>query len=160
MKKTYLLPNYFKKIGMVLAFPSLVILILNMLGIVNINFNFYFYGLSTRGIGILDAFPGWCYSLNDTDFATTILPIITVIGLVFISFSMEKIEDELITKIREKSFIWTFIISSIIFIFGTLFCYGIIYLYFLGGFIYFIFILFIGKFQIELLRLKKLRDEK
>jgi len=159
MKKTYLFPNYFKKIGWLLALPSLFILILNIFEIITVNFYFNFYGLS-KSVGILSIDPNWNYSINETSLANTILPIIIVIGLVFISFSKEKIEDEMMIKIREKSFAWTIITSSIIFAIGTLFFYKIAYLYFLGSFIYLILLLFILKFHIELSRLKKsLRDE-
>jgi len=159
MKKTYLLPNRFKKIGWILALPSLIILVINILEIITINFNFCFYGLS-KGVGILDQSSNWRWSLNETNFANTILPIIIVVGLVFISFSKEKNEDEMITQIREKSFVWAIVTSSIIFVIGILFFYGIAYLYFLGNLLYLVFLLFIIKFHIELSRLKKgLKDE-
>jgi hypothetical protein len=154
MKKTYLLPNYFKLIGSLLAFPSLIILILNIFEIPILDFEFSFYGLSFD-VGFCNAPHQWICSMNQTNFAITILPIIIVIGLVFLSFSKEKFEDEMITKIREKSFVWAIMVGSILFVFGTLFMYGFAYLYFLGSFIYFILLLFILKFHIELLRLKK-----
>jgi len=159
MKKPYLLPNYFKKIGWLLAVPSLIILILSVLEIFSVNFDFYFYGLS-KDVVFFNTSSKCIYSMNETSFIITILPIIIVIGLIFISFSKEKIEDEMITQIREKSFVWAIVISSIVFVLGTLFFYGIIYLYFLGGFIYLIFLLFILKYHIELSHLKKsLKDE-
>jgi len=154
MKKSYLLPNYFKKVGWILAVPSLIVLILNIFEICTLNFDFRFYGLS-HGVGFLNTPSDWVCSMNDANFTLTILPIIIVIGLVFISFSKEKIEDEMITQIREKSFVWAIIISSIIFVLGTLFLYEIAYLYFLGGLIYLVFLLFILKFHIELSCLKK-----
>jgi hypothetical protein len=86
--------------------------------------------------------------MNETNFVDTILPIIIVVGLVFISFSKEKDENEMITQIREKSFVWTIITGSIIFVLGTLLFYGMAYLYFLGGFMYLILILFILKFNV------------
>jgi len=154
MKKTYLFPNYFKKIGWIIAFPSLIILILNIFEIISLDFDYYFYGLS-QGTGFFNTPSEWSWSRYETSFAITILPIIIVVGFVFICFSKEKIEDEMITQIREKSFVWAIIISSIIFVLGTLFFYGIAYLYFLGCFIYLIFLLFILKFHIELSRLQK-----
>ncbi|MCL1968449.1 MAG: hypothetical protein FWF65_02620 [Bacteroidetes bacterium] len=154
MKKSFLLPNYFKLIGSLLAFPSLIILILNIFEIITLNFDFNFYGLSYHGF--FNASSQRICSMNDTNFVTTILPIIIVIGLVFISFSKEKLEDEMITEIREKSFGWSIIVSSILFVLGTLFIYDIVYLYFLGSFIYLILLLFILKFHVELLRLKKI----
>jgi len=154
MKKTYLFPNYFKKVGWIITIPSLIILILNIFEIIPINFDYSFYGLS-HGVGLFGTPSQWGWYMNETDFTLTILPIIIVVGFVFISFSKEKIEDEMITQIREKSFVWAIIASSIIFVLGTLFLYGIIYLYFLGCFIYLVFLLFILKFHIELSRLQK-----
>jgi hypothetical protein len=154
MKKTYLLPSYLKKIGWILAVPSLIVLILNIFEILTLDFDFCFYGLS-NGVGFFNSPSKWICSVNETNFTTTILPILIVIGLVFISFSKENIEDEMITQIREKSFVWAIIISSIIFVLGTLFLYEIAYLYFLGSLIYIVFLLFILKFHIELSRLKK-----
>ena len=96
-----------------------------------------------------------------TSFLTTIFPIIFFIGLIFISFSRNKVEDEYITQIRESSFVSAMLIGSLLLILMTLLLYGFAYLWFSLYDVYIFLILFICIFDYRMYKLKKsTRDEK
>jgi len=187
MKKSYLFPNYFKKIGYAIAIPLFLILILNVCHVTSFNFDFKTFGvLAYKGFSItservevnlshtIEKLEGdnmniettfetgqnaW-FTMANTDFQATILPIILIVGLLFIAFSKEKIEDEMIVKIREQSLVWAVMVNFIILIIGILLIFGLPYLHFLSLQIFFVLILFIAKFNFELFRFKKVsKDE-
>jgi hypothetical protein len=151
MKKSYLFPIYCKKIGYCIAIPFIIILILNVCNVPYLNFDFKTYGIRDQGM-----FGGsvW-FSMVKTDFISTIVPIFIIIGLLLIAFSKEKIEDELIVKVREQSLVWAVLVNFIILILGILLFFGFSYLDFLLSQIFFVLLLFIAKFNYELYRLKK-----
>jgi hypothetical protein len=181
MKKSYLFPNYFKKIGYAMVVPFALILILNTCNLPCLNFDFKTFGLlSYEGASVTLTSEGvefnfthsieqgegdnvsiqttvetgenaW-FTTASTDFQATIVPVILIIGLLFIAFSKEKIEDEMIVKIREQSLVWAVLVNFIILILGILLIYGLPYLHFLSLQIFLILILFIVKFNIELYR--------
>ena len=184
MKKSYLFPNYFKKIGYAMVIPFALILILNTCKVPYLNFDFKTLGLiSYKGASVALTSEGVEINLQHsiengeddnvmihttfetgepalftsakTDFQATIVPVILIISLLFIAFSKEKIEDEMIVKIREQSLVWAVMANFIILIFGILLIYGLPYLHFLTLQIFLILILFIAKFNFELFRLKK-----
>ena len=95
------------------------------------------------------------FTISETSFDTTLLPIIIVIGLSFIAFSKNKNEDEYISKIREQSLVWSMIVGYFIFILFTLFIYGTPYIGVVVYDIYIFLILFVCKFNFELYSLKK-----
>jgi len=183
MKKSYLFPNYFKRIGYAIVIPFFLILILNLCKVPYLNFDFKTFGIASyKGISVttervdinlsctvepgegdqmniqttFDTGENAWFTMTGTDFQATILPIILIIGLLLIAFSREKIEDEMIVKIREQSLIWAVVVNFIILIFGILLIFSLPYLYFLSLQIFFVLILFIVKFNIELSRLKKI----
>jgi hypothetical protein len=187
MKKSYLFPNYFKKIGYAIVAPFFLILILNFCKIPYLNFDFKTFGIVTHeGVSIISEHvdidltheiekvdednmnikttfnigeTAW-FKTTNTDFQATIVPIFLIIGLLFIAFAREKIEDEMIVKIREQSLIWAVMVNFILLIFGILLIYKFPYLYFLSLQIFLVLLLFIAKFNFELHRFKKVsKDE-
>jgi TctA family transporter len=185
MKKSYLFPNCFKKIGYAIFIPFALILILNTCNVPCLNFDFKMPGiLSYEGASVTINSEGgvelnlthqiekgegdnvmvsttfetgenaW-FTTASTDFQATIVPVILIIALLLIAFSKEKIEDEMIVKIREQSLVWAVIVNFIILIIGILLIYGVPYLHFLSLQIFLVLILFIAKFNFELSRLKK-----
>jgi type IV secretory pathway VirB2 component (pilin) len=189
MKKSYLFPNYFKKIGYAITIPFLLILILNACNVPYLNFDFKTFGIICHkgasvtvtsnnvevnlthsiekgegdNVNVQTTFETgknvW-FTTTKTDFQATVVPIILIIGLLFIAFSKEKIEDEMIVKIREQSLVWAVMVNFIILIFGILLIFGLSYLHFLSLQIFLILILFIAKFNFELFRFKKVtKDE-
>ncbi len=62
-------------------------------------------------------------SLTDNDIYDEILSIIIIIGGLLVSFSREKDEDELTSKIRSESLIWAIIFNYSILLFTIIFIY-------------------------------------
>ena len=85
----------------------------------------------------------------------SIAMILLTVGLLFIGFSKEKVEDEFVHYLRAQSLIWATYVTSALFIIATLLIYGIAYLYVPYLVFYVFLILFIIKFRIELRRFNK-----
>lgn len=95
MKTKYLLlPHYFQKIGWGLFIFSFIFLTGAM------------YAFNTLKL----------FSQNNSHYATLILYIILLFSALFVAFSKEKIEDELIQRIRYKSIVITAYIVFLLFI--------------------------------------------
>jgi hypothetical protein len=159
MKKSYLFPNRFKKIGWILfcicfiyfVAASLLESISGCQSILNLEFNGFAlitnHGMNSSHILF--------FVLADTNFMSTGFPVISTFSLLFIGFSREKTEDECISKIREMSLVWAIIFNSIIFMIINLAIYGMVYLDFMVIYTYFFLITFILKFNYELYRFNK-----
>ena len=85
----------------------------------------------------------------------SIAMILLTIGLLFIGFSKEKVEDEFVQYLRAQSLIWATYVTAILFIATTLLIYGIAYIYVPFLVFYVFLILFIIKFRIEVPRFNK-----
>lgn len=122
MKTNYLFPNSFKKSSGILFLISLLGIIL--IPIINKDGNsielqtnvfalFYDEGLKTKNIG-------W---IKDDIFPELLGIILILSGLIF-AFSKEKMEDEMISKIRIESLVWATYINYAVLLFCILFIYG------------------------------------
>ena len=158
MKKSYLFPTYFKKIGWIITLPVLLYILISIIFDLKWDFNFYMPAIYYDGdIGSFfgNKKESGFFTIAGTTFSTTLLPIIIVIGLSFIAFSKNKNEDEYISKIREQSLVWSMIVGYFIIILFTLFLYGTVYITVVIYDVYIFLILFVCKFNFELYRLKK-----
>lgn len=154
MKKKYLFPNYFKIIGLVITSVVLLALVVyaiwfngSMIKMPSIYYDGAFetfHSEESKGFFVMAT----CTPLS------IIMPLLTI-GLIFIGFSKEKIEDEFVKSIREQSLVWATYISAIVFLVGTLAIYGSVYVYVPYSLFSLFLILFIIKFRIELNRENK-----
>ena len=158
MKKSYLFPTYFKKIGWLISLSVLLYILIS--SIFDINCNFYMPAFYYDDSIFVESIESGFFKMAKTSFNSTLFPVIIVIGLSFIAFSKHKNEDEYISKIREQSLVWSMIVGYFIFILLTLFLYGTVYITVIMYDIYLFLILFVCKFNFELYRLRKsLRNE-
>lgn len=140
----YLLLTCFKIIGWIMAIPSALVLF------------FYLFCRSWDAAppepfrffndiwaNVLDVFEGGAI------FAA-ICMVVLMIGLLFVAFSKEKIEDECITKLRGDSLIWAVIVNALLIAVLSVFVYGGWFLYVSFFNLYAVLILFIIKFYIAL----------
>ena len=133
MKKNYLFPHYFQWIGLAIAVISFVALC------VGPNMDF-----SIRMPALYNGF-----RMADTGMFSIAMPLL-IIGLIFLGFSKEKVEDEFVQYLRSQSLIWSTYVTAGLFILGTLLIYGITYLL-IPYMVFFVFLLlFILKFKIAL----------
>lgn len=165
MKKSYLLPRGFKKVGMVLAVCCLAWFTINCFTEESVDFKFKTFALignapfAHSSENVPQSSSLFC-NIVETSFGMTILPVLMLTALVLIAFSRNKTEDEYIMRIREQSFVWAMLVGYVIIALLTLLVFGFEYLIVMMYDIYIFLILFICKFHYEIYRLKKtMRDE-
>lgn len=146
----FLLPTSFKAIGWLISIPTALILLIYLFS----NpwdaappqpFRFF----SEAWSKVLDIFSG------DT-IIVSICMVLLMVGLLFIAFSKEKIEDEYILKLRGDSLIWAVIANAFLLIIASILIYGGWFLYVSFLNLYTLLVLFIIKFKFALNHLKKI----
>jgi hypothetical protein len=120
MRSTLLLPNKYKKIGIILLIPSLVLGILVRFR----DFSFDFLDLP-MGKAISTGSLNLDEQINLTDeLALTGI----ILGLIFIAFAREKQEDEYINSIRLESLQWAVLINYSLLLIATWLVHGFAYI--------------------------------
>ena len=151
MKKNYLFPHRFRIVGWVLAIAAVTAFIVTQIWFPNLSFkmpSLYFDVLFD------DDNESGFFRMARADTLSLAMPVLTI-GLLFIGFSKEKVEDEFVQYLRTQSLIWATYVTAALFIIATLLIYGISYLY-VPFLVFFVFlILFIVKFRIEVHRANK-----
>ena len=151
MKKNYLFPHQFRMIGWVLVITAVAAFIVTRIWFPNLSikmpslyFDTFFDDENESGF----------FRIARADTLSLAIPVLTI-GLLFIGFSKEKVEDEFVQYLRTQSLIWATYVTAALFIIATLLIYGISYLY-VPFLVFFVFlILFIVKFRIEVHRANK-----
>ena len=147
MKKNYLFPHQFRMIGWVLA----IIAVVGYLCLPEFHFKMPSLYFDTF---FDDENESGFFRMARTNTLSLAMPVLTI-GLLFIGFSKEKVEDEFVQYLRTQSLIWATYVTAALFIIATLLIYGIAYLYVPYLVFYVFLILFIIKFRIELRRFNK-----
>lgn len=147
MNKNYLFPHQFRVIGWVLA----IVAVVGYLCLPEIHFKMPSLYFDT----FFDDENESGFFRMATANSLSIAMILLTIGLLFIGFSKEKIEDEFVQYLRAQSLIWATYVTAILFIATTLLIYGIAYIYVPFLVFYVFLILFIIKFRIEVHRFNK-----
>jgi len=152
----FLFPTYFRKIGWIISLPLAAILITYLLGLfgytqTSATWNFLDGMFNSPSWRILDVVAGGQIILS-------ICMVLFVIGLLFIAFSKEKVEDEYVSKLRGDSLIWSVFVNLILLIIAFLFVYGDNFLFVLFLNLYALLILFIIKYNIALYIFRKSND--
>lgn len=151
----FLLPAYFRKIGWIISLPLVAILTFYLLGYFD-----YSEASTTWNFfdGMFNDSSGRVLNLIAGKLILSACMILLVIGLLFIAFSKEKIEDEYIAKLRGDSLIWSVIVNSVLLIVTFLFVYGDGFIFVLFLNLYALLILFIIKYNMALRNFKKSND--
>ena len=147
MNKNYLFPHRFRIVGWVLA----IVAVVGYLWLPEIHFKMPSLYFDT----FFDDENESGFFRMATANSLSIAMILLTIGLLFIGFSKEKVEDEFVQYLRAQSLIWATYVTAILFIATTLLIYGIAYIYVPFLVFYVFLILFIIKFRIELHRFNK-----
>lgn len=149
MKRNYLLPNLFKKIGICMFVPFCsVCLWLVLSGELELDcLSIPVPAISVVELGGLDAV--W-FEIVKTDPVNEVAMLGLLVSLCFIALSRERDEDEMTGAIRMQSFVWSFWVTAAVLAFGVLFLYDFSFLYFAFAAIYFVFIAYIVKFNLAM----------
>ena len=156
MKKNYLLPHAFKKIGLAMFVPFLAACVWLLLGPGECEW----LSVKVPALLTLDlmATSQW-FGMTVTDPVNEICMLGLLISLVFLALSKEKDEDEMTAAVRMQSFVWSFWCTAIVMLIVILFVYDFAFMYFAFASMFVCFILYICKFNYEMIKIRRLQNE-
>ena len=143
MKKLPLLPHVYQKIGLIAIFPFLA------LGIAYLGWD---YNIPWLKYGNNTTHPLFGESSNFTD---EVAAVGTIVSLIMIAFSKEKVEDEAIQFFRLASLQWAVIVNYVVLIICILSLYGGIFFNVMTYNMFTVLIIFIIRFRFVLFQHNK-----
>ncbi|MBO5708941.1 MAG: hypothetical protein J6S01_06345 [Bacteroidales bacterium] len=156
MKKNYLLPHNFKMIGLIMLVPFLVACIWLLCGPCEGDW----FIVDVPALFTLDlASTSEWFGMTSTDPVNEISMLGLLVSLVFIALSKEKDEDEMTTVVRMQSFVWTFWCTAILMLVAILFVYDLAFMYFAFASVFVCFIMYICKFNYEMIKIRRVQNE-
>ncbi|EHQ42901.1 hypothetical protein [Myroides odoratus] len=159
METKLLLPHSYKKIGWIFIGISVLIWIYALiLGQGGILFgDLPFLNLHAFAIVGTQLFKGETsyFSIIEVNLTTTLMGSLFLVGGLLIAFSKEKIENEVIAKLRSQAFQWSFLVNYVLLLFLFLFIYGAEFYYVMVYNMFAMLILFICRFNYLLYLNKK-----
>ena len=147
MKKSYLLPVGFKKVGLWMVAPFLVLCVLCLCGTMD-------NVVISATMPALADYSGW-FTMNATDLIDEIAMFGLLVSLVFIGLSRERDEDEMTAHIRMQSFVWSAWATSTVVAFGIFFVYDLKFVTFMFVAMYLYLALYAIKFNLAMCRERK-----
>ena len=152
METNYLLPYRFKKIGWLLFIPSAI------LGLLTLIYDWTPDFLNVNVFGIfIDEIIGTTkpFGFISNNILNEILGVLAIISGLMIAFSKERVEDELISKIRLQSLVWATYWNYGILVLAFLFVFDLSFFWVMIFNMYTVLIFFIIKFNWSLVNLNK-----
>ena len=159
MLKQMLLPNRFKLVGWILLVPSAILGFMLMLSDLEstLKINSKVFALyndeimgSGRHTGIIS-----------TDITNTLVGVFFILGAMMVGFSKEKKEDEYVANLRLSSLMWAVWVNYVLLLLSFIFIYGMGFFHVMIYNMFTVLIIFIGRFNIILLKNKMIStDEK
>ena len=152
MRKNYLLPNYFKRIGLIMFIPFLALCIWLLAGPGECNW----FIINVPALFTLNlANNAEWFTITTTDPVNEICMTGLLISIVFIALAKEKDEDEMTAVVRMQSFVWSFWCTAASELICILLVYDMAFLYFAFASIFIFFILFIIKFNSQMSKIRR-----
>ena len=153
MKHTYLLPYKFKRIGMWMFIPFCAMC---LWCIISGKLEFDYFQIPALAVCFEELLgESSLFEVVKNDPINEIAMLGLLASLCFIALSKEKDEDEMTEQIRMGSFVWSLWITAAVLAFGILFIYQTSFLCFCFCAIYFVFLLYILKFNITMRKLRR-----
>ena len=157
MKKNYLLPHNFKMIGLIMLVPFLVACIWLLCGPCEGDW----FIVDVPALFTLDiASTSEWFGMTATDPVNEISMLGLLVSLVLIALSKEKDEDEMTAVVRMQSFVWSFWCTAILMLVAILFVYDLAFMYFAFASVFVCFIMYICKFNYEMIKIRRTENEK
>ncbi len=159
MFKQILLPNRFKLIGWIMLIPSALLGFLLMLSDLEskLAINSKVFALYNDEIlGDKNHF-----GIISTDITNTLVGVVFILGAMMVGFSKEKQEDEYIANLRLSSLMLAVWVNYVLLFLSFIFIYGMGFLHVMIYNMFTVLIIFIGRFNVILLKNKMIStDEK
>lgn len=151
MLTKFLLPNRLKSVGWIIAIPAFVLMILNL----HFGFSFSFLEFGVKDLKKILFDNGLLFNIQYNNFTDEVGGVLLITGLLLITFSKEKDEDEMISKLRLESLLWAVFINSILIIVSIILLYSQLFLKIMAYNMCTTLILFIIRFNLTLYFEKK-----
>lgn len=156
MKTNYLLPHKFKLWGILLVALGLVIYFVYLIfGDIPYLSELKILAMISTNDSLLGNDKTRFFKIIEDDFTFELIASLLIIGGLFIAFARQKIEDEMIRKIRLDSLVWATYIHYIMFLVLTLILYGFGYVYVIYANMFSLLLFFIIRFYYNLHKLNK-----
>ncbi|MCR4853279.1 MAG: hypothetical protein K5893_06800 [Prevotella sp.] len=161
MKKDYLFPHQFKWIGWGLFIPFALLFFLAQPCFDGVEDDLISFPTLMIMVGELNVFHetsearGLFATISREGMFDEICLVAMSLGLLFVSFARERNEDEYVEHLRLHSFAWAIKVNTVLFIIGTWFFFGGLYLWFILFWFLSLFLIYIAKFQWELRQMRK-----
>ena len=157
MKQNYLLPHGFKRVGLIMLVPFLTACIWLLCGPCEGDW----FLVDVPALFTLDiASTSEWFSMTATDPVNEICMLGLLVSLVFLALSKEKDEDEMTAAVRMQSFVWSFWCTAILMLVAILFVYDLAFMYFAFASVFVCFIMYICKFNYEMINIRRTENEK
>ncbi|MFB0904835.1 MAG: hypothetical protein QMB11_10665 [Nonlabens sp.] len=105
MKNSYLFPNKYKKIGLLLFIAGFTLLIMGLLFDVDVELSYLDIKMPVIVNNPIFSERHY-FQIVETNITIQIIILSIIIGGLLLGFSKERVEDELIRDIRNKSLVW------------------------------------------------------
>ena len=152
MKNNYLLPHKFKLIGLILLAPTLVLAAMFLFN----DFEFEFLELSVFSLANTPLFgDADLFVTLSNNITNELIAVLSIVSLLFIAFSKQKNEDELVNAIRLKSLVMSTYINYFILLFCVIFFYELAFLWVMLLNMFTILIFFIVYFNLRMFQLNR-----
>ena len=157
MKQNYLLPHGFKRVGLIMLVPFLTACICLLCGPCEGDW----FLVDVPALFTLDiASTSEWFGMTATDPVNEICMLGLLVSLVFIALSREKDEDEMTAVVRMQSFVWSFWCTAVLMLVAILFVYDLAFMYFAFASVFVCFIMYICKFNYEMINIRRTENEK
>ena len=158
MKTQFLFPRSFRTIGIFLTTVTVLILLTQVLGVdahINLLDKVQVPAILDTGSALGSNSSYRFFTMIEDDFGYEVLNVMGILGCLFWGFSREKVEDELIAKLRLESLLWATYVHFFVFLIFILGLYGTGFTYVLYFNMYVVLVLFIIRFRVVLLKAKR-----
>ena len=152
MKLNYVFPHRFKRIGLMILIPF----ILFALYLVNDDVEPDIFDFNVPAIFVDEIFgEKFMFGMTENNILNEIVGVVLILSLLMVAFSKEKLEDELIAKVRLESLVWATYINYAVLLVSMLFIYGISFLWVMIFNMFTILLFFIVRFNWQVKKLNK-----
>lgn len=152
MKLNYLFPHRFKRIGLMILIPFILL----GLYVVNYDVEPEIFDFNVPAV-FVDEIIGdkFVFGMTENNILNEIVGVVLILSFLLVAFSKEAQEDELIAKIRLESLVWATYVNYAVLLFSMLFIFGMSFLWVMIFNMFTILLFFIVRFNWQVKKLNK-----
>jgi len=152
MKLNYLFPHRFKRIGLMILIPFILL----GLYIVNYDVEPEIFDFNVPAIFVDEIFgEKFVFGMTENNILNELVGVVLILSFLMVAFSKELQEDELIAKIRLESLVWATYVNYAVLLFSMIFIYGMSFLWVMIFNMFTILLFFIVRFNWQVKKLNK-----